>query len=112
MAVFTADGHYFVSNMRDSVQKFASNDRLKGTPAEIKAAYEGGLTQFGNYTLNEGDKSLTLRIEGSTFPNWTGTTQKRTITALTNDDLVWTNTGSAAPSLGGNRTDLVWRRMK
>jgi len=112
MAIFTADGHYFVSNMRDVVPKFAANDRLKGTPAELKAAYESGLTQFGSYTLNEADKSLTLRIDGSSFPNWTGTTQKRTISALTGDDFVWTNTASAAPSMEAARTDLVWRRVK
>jgi Lipocalin-like domain len=112
MAVFTADGHYIVSNMRDVVPKFAANDRLKGTPAEIKAAYEAENTHFGTYTTNEADKSVTLRIESSSFPNWTGTTQKRTITGSTNDDLVWSSPTPAAPSTETVRTDLVWRRMK
>jgi Lipocalin-like domain len=113
MATFTADGHYFVSNMRDVGRpNFAANDRLKGTPAEIKAAFEGELTHFGSYSVDEATKSVTLRIESSSYPNWSGTTQKRTITGYTNDDLVWTSPTPAAPSTETTRTDIVWRRLK
>jgi len=113
LAMFAPDGRYTITIMRDTRPKFAANDRLKGTPEEIKAAFDGGLAHFGTYTVNEADKSFTIRIEGSTYPNWDGTTQKRTITALAGDDFTWTNPTTAAPSAAGtSRVDLAWRRVK
>src|SRR5205814_14426 len=66
LAIYTADGRYSQQIMRDIGRpKFAANDRLKGTPEELKAAIEGIITQFGTYTVDEPSKTLTLRIEGS-----------------------------------------------
>ena len=112
LVMFGPDGHYSLQNFRSIRPKFAANDRMKGTPDEIKAAFEGGSSHFGTYTVNEADKTLTFRIEGSAFPNWEGTTQKRLITALVGDDITWTSSTPAAPSLGGERTDLAWKRAK
>ena len=50
---------------------------------------------------------LILRIEHSSFPNWTGTEQKRTNLTLTGDELKYTNN---APSVGGPPAVLAWRR--
>jgi len=109
LAIFTPEGRYSVQTLRDIRPKFAANDRMKGTPEEIKAAFEGGLSQFGSYTLNEADKTLTLRIEGSSYPNWDGATQKRLITALVGDDFTWTN---PTPPSGSDNVKLAWRRIK
>jgi len=113
LAIFGAEGRYSLQIMRDIGRpKFAGNDRLKGTAAEHKATVEGIITHFGIYAVNEADKSLTLRIEGSSFPNWDGMTQKRTITALAGDDFTWTNASPSSPSAAGDRIDLAWRRIK
>ena len=109
VVMFGPDGRYSLQIMRDIRPKFAANDRMKGTPEEIKAAFEGGLSQFGSYTLNEADKTLTLRIEGSSYPNWDGATQKRLITALVGDDFTWTN---PTPPSGSDNVKLAWRRIK
>ena len=54
LAMFGPEGRYSIQIMRDIGRpKFAANDRLKGTPQEIKAAFEGGLSHFGSYTIDE-----------------------------------------------------------
>lgn len=109
MLMIGPDGRYSLQIMRDIRSKFAANSRLKGTDAENKAAVQGMISHFGRYTLNEGDKTLTFRIDGSSFPNWDGTQQKQQITAITDDVLVYVNPAS---SEGGNRGEIDWRRAK
>jgi glucose/arabinose dehydrogenase len=105
IAVFSADGHFAVEIMRAGRPKFASNSRATGTADENKAAVAGANAFFGAYTLSEADKTLTMRVEGSTYPNLEGTTQKRTITSLTaGDELTWTN-----PATHG---EVAWKWLK
>jgi len=107
VAMYGADGRYSQQVMRDVRPKFAANDRLKGTPAEQKAAVEGLNTHFGSYTVDEPGKVLTMRIEGSSFPNWNGTEQKRPFT-LAGDDLKWVTPAAS----GGGSAEVVWKRAK
>jgi hypothetical protein len=110
VAMFGADGRYSLQIMRASRPKFAANSRPKGTPDENRAAVQGMISHFGTYTVNEADKTLTFRIEGSSFPNWDGTTQKRMITSLTaGDEVTWTN---PTPSTGAPRAELAWKWIK
>jgi hypothetical protein len=109
-AIFEANGHYSVQIMRASRPKFASNVRATGTADENKAVVQGMIAHFGTYSVNEADKSLTFRIEGSSFPNWDGTQQKRTITSLTaGDELTWNN---PTPSTGARGAVLAWKWVK
>jgi hypothetical protein len=108
--IFTADGHYSLQIIRANRPKFAANSRLKGTADENKAAIQGMISHFGTYSINEGDKTLTIRIEGSSFPNWDGTQQKRLITSLTaGDELAWT---TPMPSSGAARSEVAWKWAK
>jgi Lipocalin-like domain len=50
---------------------------------------------------------MILKVEASTFPNWTGTEQKRSLT-ITEDEMKWT----VAEGSGGGKVDLVWKRIK
>src|SRR5258708_8188128 len=105
VAMFGADGHFSVTITRASRPKFASNNRTTGTADENKAVVTGSNAFFGTYALNEADKSLTFRVEGSTFPNLEGTTQKRTVTSLTTgDELTWSN-----PATHG---EVAWKWVK
>jgi hypothetical protein len=104
-AMFGADGHFSVTITRAGRPKFVSNNRATGTADENKAVVTGSNAFFGAYTLNEADKTLTLRVEGSTFPNLEGTTQKRSITSLTaGDELTWSN-----PATKG---EVAWKWVK
>jgi hypothetical protein len=105
VAMFGADGHFTVAITRAGRAKFASNNRTSGTADENKAAVTGSNAFFGSYAVNEADKTLTLRVDGSTFPNLEGTTQKRTITSLTaGDELTWSNPA--------NHGEVAWKWVK
>ncbi|HEY7297516.1 MAG TPA: lipocalin-like domain-containing protein [Xanthobacteraceae bacterium] len=110
LVMFGPEGRYSLQIYRDIGRPhFAANDRLKGTPEEIKAAYDGMFTMFGTYTVNDQDKGLTARIEGSSYPNFDDTTQKYVITALWQDDFT---VSVPMPAEGGDKLMLAWRRIK
>ena len=104
---FDGNGRYSLQLLRSDLQKYASNSRTQGTPAEYKATVDGSLSYFGTYALSGSD--LTLHVDGSTFPNWIGTDQKRVKVSITGDELKYTN---MAPSGGGAALPLVWKRVK
>ena len=102
--IFTASGHFSWNFMRADRPKFASNNRQTGTPEENKAAVQGNLSAFGTYTISP-DGSLTLQIIGSSFPNWDGSTQKRTI-EITGDQMRYF---TPATSMGGSAVNILSR---
>jgi hypothetical protein len=105
--IFTANGHYSLQIMRYNRPKFAADDRTKGTADENKAAISQIVSHFGTYTVDEASKTLTFRIEGSAFPNWDETTQKRMITSLTvNDELTYT---VPPPDASARPVMVAWR---
>ena len=91
----------------DARPKFASNNRLEGTPEENTAAVRGSIAYFGTYSVSEADHTLDFHIEKSTFPNWDGATQKRSVT-VTGDEMKYTNTAASA----GGKAELFWKRVK
>jgi hypothetical protein len=107
LLIFDPGGRYSLMLMRADLPKYASNNRAQGTPQEYKAIGAGSISYFGTYSISGSD--LILRIEHSSFPNWTGTEQRRTNLTLSGDELKYTNT---APSVGGPPAVLVWRRAK
>ena len=107
--IFTENGRFSVQIMRSDRAKFASNNRMKRTPEEIKAMVEGTISYFGKYIVDEAGKTVTYKIEGASFPNWNGTDQKRPIVSLTSDELKYSN---PAPSIGGPTTELTWKRAR
>lgn len=88
LAVFDADGHYMVEIYRVARARFASGDKLGGTPEEHKDAALGNSCHFGTYVLDAAKGTITFKIDSSTFTNWDGTTQVRAFT-LEGDTLTW-----------------------
>ena len=103
LIVFTSDGHFIYLYSRGDLPKFVSNNRTTGTPEENKAVVQGSIATFGTYSFAGTD--LLIKVEHSTFPNWIGADQKRTI-AVTGDQLKWTN----AAGSGGGVVELVLKR--
>ena len=93
---------------RATLPKIASNNRTKGTPQEDHAVVEGSINHFGRYTVDDKKKTVTFHIEGSTFPNWIGTTQERPYT-ITGDVLVYK---VAVVSGTGQPGETGWKRAK
>jgi hypothetical protein len=83
---------------------------MAGTADENKAAVQGMISHFGTYTVDEAGKSVTFRIQASSFPNWDRTVQKRPITAITDEVLTW---NTPAPSAAGFvRSEVAWKKAK
>ncbi len=106
--LLTSDGHFSIVLTRPDVPKFASGSRTGGTAEENQAAMAGGIGYFGTYTVSDADKTVHLHVEASTFPNWSGSDQKR-IVALSGDEMTVTN---PTPSIGPGTATLVWKRAK
>jgi hypothetical protein len=104
---YESNGRFSFMIMSSSLPKFASNNRATGTADENKAISQGSISYYGAYSVNEADKSLTLEIEGSTFPNWTGTAQKRMVT-ISGDEMTQINPGGSA----GGAPESKWKRAK
>jgi len=103
-----SDGRFALVLLRRELPAFASNARLTGTPEENRAVVQGSLAFFGAYTVDEANKALALHIEGSTFPNWDRTEQRRSFT-LSGDLLTLDNPASSA---GAGANQVVWRRAR
>jgi hypothetical protein len=103
---FESNGRFSLINIRSDLPKFGTDNRATGTADENKAVVQGSIGYFGTYSVNEAEKSFTVQIESATFPNWTGTTQKRAL-SISGDDLTFI---TAAGSSGGSN-DVKWKRV-
>ncbi len=108
LLIFTNNGYYTWHVFRSDRPKFASNNRMQGTPDENKATMQGSLAYLGTYSVNEGDKTVMFRVEGSTYPNSEGEELKRIIISLTTDELKYVNPSTTL----GARVEAVFRRAK
>jgi hypothetical protein len=108
LVMFDASGRFSFLISRASIPKFAVNNVNQGTAEENKAVLQGMISYFGTWSVDEASKTLTTNIEAGSFPNLNGGSQKRTITALTADDLKYTNPATTA----GTSSDVVWKRAK
>jgi hypothetical protein len=106
--VFDANGRFFVMFARPDLPKIASRDPMKTTTEENKAIMEGTIAYYGTYSVSEPDKTVTFRIEASSFPNQVGADQKRKITELTGDQLKYENT----TVMSGGQIYVVLNRVK
>ena len=103
--VLAPNGQYAQIIVRPDTPKFKVNNRLEGTPEENTAAVRGTTATFGTWSVDEDGKTLTVRNEGSMFPNQVGSESKRTIT-LQGDQLRVSN---PTPASGG-KSESVWKR--
>ena len=106
IAFFDTGGRYIITVMRSDRAKYASNALWQGTAEENKETADGTTTYFGTYSISETDSSIAIHIEGSSFPNWNGTDQKRFVT-ITEEHLTLT----VRPA-GGDVVDVIWKRAK
>lgn len=107
--IFTPDGRFAQIHVDAGVPKIASNNRLTGTAEEYAAIMRRSLSVFGTYVVDEEKKTVTYRIVSSSYPNWEGEAQTRTIDKLTADEFVNTN-----PNVAGGRGSAsnLYRRAK
>ena len=104
--MFGGDGRYTLIFLRRDLPKLASNVRQSQTADESRSITKGSIAHFGTYRVDEAGKFIVFRIEGSTFPNWTGAEQRRPF-SLAGDELTYISPGST-----GVATQVVVRRAK
>jgi hypothetical protein len=109
MLFFDAGGRFATQVMAADRPRFASNNRMIGTPEENRAVSRGVVAYFGTYTVDEPNHVVTLHIEQSSFPNWNGTDQQRKF-AFTGDELRYTAASSTANP--AESAELVWKRER
>ena len=107
--IFTADGRFAQIHVASDVPRIASNNRMTGTPEEYAGIMKRSLSVFGTYAVDEAGKTVTYTIVSSSFPNWEGEAQTRTIDKLTDEEFVNTN-----PNVGGGRGSAsnFYRRVR
>jgi hypothetical protein len=108
LLVYDRTGHFVFVLQRAQLPKFASNNRMTGTPAENQSIVTGSIAYFGTYSVNESQGKLNLHYDGSTYPNWDGTDQVRSI-IIAGDEL---RIEVAASTVGGGTIHLVVRRLR
>jgi hypothetical protein len=90
IVIFDRNGTYSFQIMRAARPSFVAESRLEGTTEENKAAVQGMISHFGTYEVDEASRSIIFCIEGSSYPNWDSTEQKRSFTLLGNQ-LSWSD---------------------
>jgi len=107
--IFAPDGHFAQIHVAGDVPKIASNNRLTGTADEYATIMRRSISVFGTYTVDEAKRTVTYHIVSSSFPNWEGEAQTRTIDKLTADEFSNTN-----PNVAGGRGSAsnLYRRVQ
>jgi len=105
--MFDASGHFTQMLIRSDLPKIA-NRAQGGTPDQNKAIVSGAIAMYGTYSVNEAEKTITVRFEGSTFSGFNGSEGKRIITLLSADEMKTTNPATST----GTKAEAVWRRAK
>jgi Lipocalin-like domain len=105
--IFSSDGHFSLFQSRAEIPKIAANDRAKATSEEAQAIVASTIAYYGAYSIDENSKVMSVELEASTFANVAAIpNQKRTITALTADELRFNN--PRTPS--GMTLMTAWKR--
>jgi hypothetical protein len=105
LAIFESNGYFMMINVNPDVPKPASHNRLQQTADELSAIVGGSIAKFGTYSV--ADKVITLKVQGSSDPNVTGTVEKRPIVSLSAEELTFIS----LPASGGQSV-VSWKRVK
>ena len=70
MMTLDARGRFMLTIIGPNLPRFASNNRAAGTAEENKAVMSRSIAMIGGYEHDPVDRTLTFRVESSTFPNW------------------------------------------
>ena len=103
-----ANGRFSITVVRSDLPRFASDNRITGTPEENTAIVQGCISYFGTYSIDEATHVITVNVEGSTFPNFDGGTQTR-ILSFNGDEMTYLN---PTPSMGGGTAKVTYRRAR
>lgn len=99
-------GRYSLQIFKSERLRFASDSKADGSVDEFRSAVMGSSTHYGTMTIEPGAGVLVFSIEGSSFPNWEGTVQKRQY-RFDGAELRY----QVPPRADGSIPISVWRRL-
>jgi len=101
-----AEGRYSLQIFKSERQRFVRDSKADGSADELRSAVMCSSTHYGTMTIDEPAGVLVFSIEGSSFPNWEGTTQRRRY-RLEGAELRY----EVPPRADGSIPVSVWRRL-
>ena len=104
--IVDAKGRYSLQIFKAERLNFASDSKADGSVDEFSAAVMGSSTHYGTMKIDKPAGLLVFSIDGSSFPNWEGTTQRRQYT-LVGPELRY----EVPPRKDGSIPVSVWRRL-
>jgi hypothetical protein len=75
--IYEPDGRLAVQLMNPNRPRFASDDPLVTSEAEVRAAFDGYTAYYGTYSVNPEKQTIVHHIEAALLPKWVGTDQLR-----------------------------------
>ena len=108
IVVYDGKGRFVLVLRRATLPRFASSNRMTGSPEENKAIVQGSIAYFGSYSVDEKEQKINIHYDGSTYPNWDGEDQVRLI-SIKGDEL---SVVSPVSAVGGGSVHLLLRRAK
>lgn len=108
--MYDAQGVMAAQLSQSGRKPFAIADRMKGTPEELKNAFETYQAYWGRYKVDEREHTVTHSVTGALLPNWVGGEQKRYYKFQ--DGKLHLRTPPLA--IGGKRITgvLIWEKVK
>jgi len=103
--IFSPDGRFAQMLFHTDLPKI--DNRMGGTPDQNKAIAQGVIAMYGSYTVDEANKTINVKFEGSSFAKFVGTEGKRVITSINDNEFQSTNPATST----GTKAESVWRRM-
>lgn len=104
--IIDAEGRYSLQIFKAERLGFVTDAKADGSPDEFKSAVMGSSTHYGKVAIDEKAGLLVFSIEGSSFPNWEGTVQRRHY-RLDGTELSY----KVPPRADGSVPISVWRRL-
>ena len=101
---FDPAGQFSLMMMRADLPRFET--RTGGTPEQNEAIAKGVIAYYGDFTAGEDGASVVMKIAGSTFAAFSGTTSRRPLQFRGESEMVMHVTVPTS----NVQTHLVWRR--
>ena len=104
-------GHMSVHIMKSGRHHCDSETKFGASDHEMKSAYEGYEAYFSNYSIDAERQTISHKVVGSLFPNWTGSTQHRYYAFDSANRLVLSTAPVGEQPDGNTVVELVWERL-
>jgi hypothetical protein len=75
--MYDTGGRMSVQITHSEQRSFTSDRPFRGSPEELKDAFDEYFGYFGTYTVNANAGTVTHHVDGASHPNFVGTDQQR-----------------------------------